>query len=95
MEGPSYFGGKGSYFFWGGMASHFSGKIFLVFGRNTIPKYHVKRKEMKKLSMGMSVGEVMKGPPPKKIFPWAPEKLWAALVSSCRNCSVQCTFLTK
>ena len=94
MEGPSYFGGKGSYFFGGGMASHFSGKIFLVFGQNTIPKYHVKRKEMKKLSMGMSVGEVMKGPPPKN-FPWAPEKLWAALVSSCRNCSVQCTFLTK
>jgi hypothetical protein len=47
------------------MASHFSGKIFLVFGQNTIPKYHVKRKEMKKLSMGMSVGEVMKGPPQK------------------------------
>ena len=47
------------------MASHFSGKIFLVFGQNTIPKYHVIRKEMKKLSTGMSVGGggVMKGPP--------------------------------
>ena len=66
LEGPSYFGGKGTYFL-GGMDSHFSGKIFLVFGQNTILNYHVKRKEMKKLSMGMSVGEVMKGPP-QKIF---------------------------
>ena len=64
--GPQLFLGEGQlFFFGGGMASHFSGKIFLVFGQNTIPKYHVKRKEMKKLSMGMSVGEVMKGPPQK------------------------------
>ena len=65
---PVILGGRAVIFFGGGgMASHFSGKIFLVFGQNTIPKYHVKRKEMKKLSMGMSVGEVMKGPP-QKIF---------------------------
>ena len=61
--GPQLFWGEGQ-LFGGGVASHFSGKIFLVFGQNTIPKYHVIRKEMKKIvDAGMSVGEVMKGPP--------------------------------
>jgi hypothetical protein len=51
-EGQLFGGGDGQSFFWQNISGFWA-------------KYHVIRKEMKRLSTGMSVGEVMKGPPKK------------------------------